>query len=441
MLNLGDHLEDVEYTLETKRRERDALVQRSTEGERSFNSDEIVEFDTLTDEIENLEATHARLKGLENEEMRTATAPSVIKNRTRGEHFAGQSFTRAVIARAAAQLDNVSPIGIAKSRWGRSDPQIVEYVKAAVEGGGSGTGEWGSELVTANNRFTGDFIEYLNSVTVFNQLPLREVPANVTIKGQDGAGTGYWVGESKAIPVTAMDFDDVTLKPLKAAALAVVSNELLRDSSPAAEALVRDALVEAASQRIDNTFLSDVAEVTDVSPAGLLNGLTAITSSGTDGDALRNDIKALYAPFITAKNASGLVLVMPPVLAKAISLMTNDLNQFEFAELNTDGGMLLGDRVVTGDNVATDRMILLKPSDIYKIGDGGIQVSMSRDAMIEMDTAPTGDTQAPTAASANMVSMFQSESTAIKVVRSLNFAKRRASAVAYLTGANYGAAA
>jgi hypothetical protein len=34
--------------------------------------------------------------------------------------------------------------------------------------------------------------------------------------------------------------------------------------------------------------------------------------------------------------------------------------------------------------------------------------------------------------------MFQAESTAIKVVRSMNFAKRRASAVAYIDDAAYG---
>ena len=84
-------------------------------------------------------------------------------------------------------------------------------------------------------------------------------------------------------------------------------------------------------------------------------------------------------------------------------------------------------------------MIMLKPADIYRIGDSGVQVSISREAMIEQDTAPTGATDTPTGASANFTSMFQSESTAIKVVRSINFAKRRASAVAVVTGADYGA--
>jgi hypothetical protein len=364
--------------------------------------------------------------------------PTIIVAKDKDEKFKGQNYTRMVIAKTLAQLDGVSAIGIAQNRWGKSNPTVVECIKAAVEGGNSQSGSWGAELVHID-RWTGDFIEFLDSRTVFNQLPLREVPANINIAGMDGTGIGYWVGESKGIPVSAMDFLDVDLRPLKVAALAVISNELMRDSSPAAEMLVRDGLANAAAQRIDTTFLSATAAGSGA-PAGLLNGVTGISSSGTDGDGLRSDIKALYDVFITAKNATGLWFVMNPSLAKAISLLTNALGQKEFPNITATGGALEGDSVVTGENVGGDDLILLKPSDIYKIGDGGIQVSASRDATIEMDNAPQGDSQNPTASSANLVSMYQTESTAIKIVRSMNFAKRRSHAVQYIEGAHYGSA-
>jgi len=285
--------------------------------------------------------------------------------------------------------------------------------------------------------YTADFIEYLYSRTIYDQLPLRRVPANITIKGQDGAATGYWVGESKAIPATTADFMDVNLLPLKVAALAVISNELIKDSSPDAEMMVRDALVQASSQRIDLTFLSAAAAVAGVAPAGILNGVTGVTASGTDSDAMRVDNKALYAPFIAAKNATDLMLVLNPSLAKSISLMVNALGQTEFTGLKATGGDLFGDPAVTGENVTAGQLILLKPSDIYRIGDTGVEVSVSRETMIEQSTVPTGATDTPVAASQAFTSMFQSESTAIKVVRRINFAKRRASAVSLITGAAY----
>ena len=197
------------------------------------------------------------------------------------------------------------------------------------------------------------------------------------------------------------------MSPLKVAALAVISNELIRDSSPAAEQLVRDALVEASSQRVDTTFLGAGAAVAGVSPAGMLNGVAATSSTGVDGDAVREDIKALYAIFIAAKNAAGLQVVMDPALAKAIQLMTNTLGLAEFPGINQNGGTLLGDPVVTGENVTDAHMILLKPSDIYKIGDSGVQVSISGEAMIEMTDAPAMNSQDGTSAAGNMVSMFQ----------------------------------
>jgi len=126
---------------------------------------------------------------------------------------------------------------------------------------------------------------------------------------------------------------------------------------------------------------------------------------------------------------------MTPALAKRMQLLVNALGQQEFPTMPNS---LLGDQVVVGDNVGTGDLILLKASDIYRIGDTGVQVSVSRDAMIEQSTAPTGATDTPVAASQYFTSMFQSESTAIKIVRPINFAKRRTSAVAYIGNADYG---
>lgn len=363
-------------------------------------------------------------------------APVIIKGES-DEKFEGQNFTRMVIAKTLARIDDISAVGIAHKRWGQSNPQLVQTIKAAVAGGGTETGEWGAELAHID-RYTGDFIEYLYSRTVFDKLPLREVPANVNIAGQDGAATGYWVGQSKSIPVSKADFMDVNLTPLKVAALAIVSKELLRDSSPSGEKLVRDALVEASAQRVDQTFLGSAAAVAGVSPAGILNGLTAGTSAGTDIEGVIADVKALYAGFIAANNADGLHFVTTQALAKSLGLMQNVMGNFAFPGLSANGGTLLGDTLVAGGNVGTGDLILLKPSDIYKIGDRGVEVSLSTEAAIQMDDAPNGASDTPVA-NTSVVSMFQTDSVAIKVVRPLNFAKRRASAVAYIGDADYGA--
>jgi HK97 family phage major capsid protein len=203
--------------------------------------------------------------------------------------------------------------------------------------------------------------------------------------------------------------------------------------------LVRDSLVQSCSQVIDTTFLSASAATSTVSPAGILNGLSSLGSNGYTADALRADIKELYAPFITAKyDLSGLTFVMHPSLAKAISLLANAFGQQEFPGMGANGGTLLGDRVVTGHNVGATTIILLDPRNIWRIGDMGIEVSMSDQATIEQDGAPAGDSEAPTAASATLMSMFGQDSVAFKVVRPINFQKRRSTAVTFISDAQYG---
>jgi HK97 family phage major capsid protein len=459
-MNIQEQIKRLMELRAQKSQEMSAIQEKAVGEGRTKDAQERESFATLTEEIKHIDDELVDLRQIEAFQATKAVAavgvdpaqaaasrgaiatgggPAIHVNKEADEKFHGQNYTRLVIAKALGRLMDVSPIAVAQNRWGKSNPKLVEVIKAAVAGGGSGSGEWGAELVSINNQYQGDFIEYLYAQTLFDRLPLREVPANVTIKGQDGAATGYWVGESKAIPVSKADFLNVNLTPLKVAAIAVVSNELLRDSSPSAEKLVRDALVQASAQRIDQTFLSTAAAVAGVSPAGILNGLTPITSAGNEIADVIADVKALYAPFIAANNASGLQFVTTETLGKALGLMQNALGNFAFPGITASGGSLLGDTLATGGNVGAGDFILLKPSDIYKIGDRGVEVSISREAAIEQDTAPTGATDTPTGMTAtSMTSMFQSESTAFKVVRPCNFAKRRASAVAYIDAAAYG---
>jgi hypothetical protein len=149
-------------------------------------------------------------------------------------------------------------------------------------------------------------------------------------------------------------------------------------------------------------------------------------------------VNLLYAPHIVAKNASGLSYVMSPAQAKAISMLVNSLGQTSFPGLMATGGSLLGDPVIVGDNIDNSHVILLKPSEIYKIGDTGVEVSVSREAAIEQRFDPAGATDTPVGMTAlGMTSMFQEDSTAIKVVRHINFAKRRTTAVSFTETADF----
>jgi hypothetical protein len=462
MKTYAEQIRDLEATRAAKAARMGDVVQKSIDEGRSTDEAEQEEFDTLDGEIKSIDSDLVRMKRLEGlavQKGRTVTAGDdvtkagaqrgptiVVSSKDQDEKFQGQNYVRRLIARAVAvdearELGHAgrSPAQIAEARWGKSNPTLVQVIKAGVAGGGSGSGEWGAELVSADNRYTGDFIDYLYGKTLFDQLGLREVPANVTIKGQDGAATANWIGESKSIPVSAQDYSTVSLTPLKVAAISVASKELLADSSPSAEMLIRDALVQASAQKVDGTFFSTTAASTGVSPAGILASVAGFNSYGSTQDGVIADLKRLVGVFQTAKNASGLVIVTTPALATSLGLMLTSLGQDAFPGITGEGGMLRGFRVFTGDNVPSGAVIMMKPSDIYRIGDMGISVQVSDVATIEQDNSPQGASDSPTAASATLMSMFGTESVAFKVVRRVNFAKRRTSAVAYVDNADYGA--
>ena len=63
---------------------------------------------------------------------------------------------------------------------------------------------------------------------------------------------------------------------------------------------------------------------------------------------------------------------------------------------------------------------------------------MTDTATIEQNDAPQGAGDTPTAASATLMSLWQTEQVGFKVVRRINFQKRRASAVAFVQDAEYG---
>jgi hypothetical protein len=390
------------------------------------------------------------------DERRERTAADTVRLVTfRGSHmdayvshhdpadkFAGQSYVRGLIARAVGLAHGESPVAIAQKRWGKTHPTLVNVIKAAVAGGGTGSGEWGAELAQSDTRYTGDFVEFLYARTVFDQLDLRRVPARVHVKGQDGAFTGYWTGESKAIPPSTGDFSDVDLTPLKVSALCVISMDLLEDGTPESEAIVRDGLVEASSQRVDTTFLSAAAASAGVSPAGILNGVSALTPSGTNLAAVRDDLTSLLYPFVTNKMATGIALVMNPATALALSMMYGALDQPAFPGINETGGEINRRKVIVGDNVTPGDVIAIRAQDVWRIGDDGIRISMSREATIEQQDNPTGATDTPAGMTTTYATnMFQEESIAFKVVRRINFQKRRTAAVQYLSNVEWGAVA
>jgi len=462
MKTIAEQIAALEASRQAKSARMGDVMQKSIDEGRSTTVEEQEEFDTLEQEVNAIDGDLKRLRALEK--AQAASAKPVVHNqiKTGNEGAAARSgvivkaqpkldpgigFARLARVKALAKLDGESPRTVAKELYGEDSVVYGIVSKAAVPAATTTDPTWAGALVGEESSVFADFVEFLRPQTILgrfgaNGVPaLRRVPFRVALVGQTSGGDGYWVGEGKAKPLTKFDFERRTMEPLKVANIAVVTEEVLRNSSPSAEVIVRDQLAAALRERLDLDFINPAkAEVAGVSPASITNGVTPVASTGTTADDVRADIQALFAAFIAANNAptSG-VWIMRATTALALSLMQNPLGQAEFPGIGMNGGTFFGLPAIVSEYVPDGIVALVNASDIYLADDGGIAVDMSREASLEMADNPTGDSGAPTGAS--LVSLWQTNSVGFRAERTINWARRRASGVALLSGVAWGAPA
>jgi HK97 family phage major capsid protein len=84
---------------------------------------------------------------------------------------------------------------------------------------------------------------------------LSGLSGNVSIPKYGSGMTTGWVAENSALSATDMDFDSVTLAPKHAGGIGEMSRQLLMQSSPDIEQLVRDDLGALLAQAIDSALI------------------------------------------------------------------------------------------------------------------------------------------------------------------------------------------
>jgi hypothetical protein len=437
----------------------DALMGKAAEDGSTLDKDQQDEFDGLSQDNEAIDSHLKRLRTMEKAQASKAApvrgdkpdeateSRTTLTVKAPQKLAPGIGFARLARVKALAKLDGESPRHIAKELYGEDSAVYGLLTKAPVSAATTGGQTWGHQLVGDESSVFADFVEFLRPQTILgrfgsNGIPsLRRVPFRTALIGQTDGGSGYWVGEGKAKPLTSFAFSRTTLEPLKVANIAVVTEEVLRDSSPSAEMIVRDALAAALRERLDTDFI-DPAKTADagVSPASISNGVSPIGSGGGTADDVRGDIQAVFGAFIAANNAptSG-VWIMPATMALALSLMQNPLGQAEFPGIGMNGGNFFGLPVIVSEYVPTitggTYVMLVNASDIYLADEGGITVDMSREASLEMATDPTMTADSPT--ETTTVSLWQTNAVGFRAERTINWARRRSSAVAVLSAVTW----
>lgn len=467
MKTIAEQIADFKAAREKKAYELEAIINKSAETGETLDAEQSEAYDTLESEIEAIDKHIERLlkaekiqgakaKSVEKDAEEVATAKvkapteyiTVKHNRAKD----GIALAQMVKCIGRAQGSYLGALQIADSAGDSLDGRVKNVLKAAVAAGSTSNTTWAGNLVGDETSVYADFIEYLRPQTILgkfgtNGIPsLRNVPFRTPLIGQTSGGAGYWVGEGQGKPLTKFDFSRTTLDPLKVANIAVITEELLRSSSPSADIIIRDQLVAALRERLDIDFIDPgKAASSGVSPASILNGVSGIPSAGGTADDIREDLQAVFSSFIAANNAPTTgVWIMPSTVALALSLMVNPLGQPEFPGISMNGGTLAGLPVIVSEYIPTESdgaiVALINASDIYLGDDGGFAIDMSREASLQMDSAPSQDSIGTPPTATSLVSLWQTNSVGFRAEREINWQRRRDSAVAYLTGVVWGQA-
>ena len=431
---------------------------------RTLDEAESAEYDAAEQEIASFDKHLARLNVLEATNRAAAqpvagTSTAMAASSRTGEITrtspifvrdnlpAGIEFARAVMCKVVAfqSQGQWSPLAVAKARY-PDNSRVLQYLERAAVPAHTTVNT--ANLMDPTN-LSQEFLAWLRPQTIIGQFgtggvpELRNVPFNVAIAGQTSGGLGYWTGEGKSKPLTKFTFSRTTLGFTKVAAISVLTEELARFSTPSAEALIRDGLRDALVERLDIDFIDPAkAEVSNVSPASITNGVTPIVSSGSTADDIRADLGALLGAFVTTnQNVGDLVLIMPNTQALALSMLRNSLGQPEFASVGLTGGTLQGIPVIASQYAHTagagNMVIALNAKAIGLADDGSVSVEASREASLEMSDTPAGDSGVPTA-NTTLVSMWQTNSIALRAERFINWKKLAAGAVVYMEDVAWG---
>lgn len=299
---------------------------------------------------------------------------------------------------------------------------------------------WASELVQTVNQ---GFLDALMPFSVYPALRARGIGVNfdgigtvsLPSRTAGGAGGGF-VAEGSPIRVGRITTAAVTMSPKKLGVIVPFSRELAKRSTPAIEALVRQAILEDTAVILD-TALTDATAASTARPAGLLNGVSAVASGygGGDYEAVLADFRALLAPFFAANAADNIVVLMNPAQGLALSMMPGPdgvIGSFMAA---------IRDRVtfLESTTITSGRLIALRASDFATAMGDAPEFDISEQATVHMeDTTPLEIVSGTGPTTADPVrSFFQTATIGVRMLMDVSWKMRRTGMVQWIDGTSW----
>lgn len=363
-------------------------------------------FDALKAEITSLEADEARAQFIEDMERRAVGTP-VDKTRKDAEArvnvldaIAAQVENRAVTGALAEFQQEAKRQGIEPKKGGILLPTSIFEKRTTLTTGGAAA-------IVPDDFKADQFIGLLRNSLIVKQLGARVLTGlrgDTVIPKQATAATAYWIAEGDSLTESNTTYSSVKLEPKHVGALSSISRQLIQQSNPAIEQLIRDDFSAVVSLAVDKALLSGTAVAKQ--PVGILNVSGILTGSLATVDWL--SILGLFEKFATANTAPNAALITPKTATRLQAtlkdgtagsaylleggringLTTHTTNQLADVDATT-GRLVMGDfsQLVIGEWGATEVLANPYAAGYYEKGDVQLRILHTMDAVVRHPTA------------------------------------------------------
>ncbi|WP_131829895.1 phage major capsid protein [Consotaella salsifontis] len=293
--------------------------------------------------------------------------------------------------------------------------------KSAIAASSLGDGDSGDVLADWRISSAGFFGSLRTRSIFFRMLDggFRKVPLNTRVGIVGTNATGYIQQRGNALPISRLALAGAGLEPVTAAAILVVTDEVARSMTDEATNLVNAELRGAVSDVVDAEFWNLMID----------SGTPSTVSAGNDQDGMRSDL-AFLLESVNTKGVGPLFWVMSPDLANRVTVM-----QMPNGAMSGTGGEFLNWPALVGSTMPAGTLRLVNAGAIAANADP-IVLDASNEAALEMETDPSGSSDAPTPT--ELISMFQTDSTALLAKVAFGVRRLRTNAVAEVTGIEWG---
>ena len=265
--------------------------------------------------------------------------------------------------------------------------------------------------------------------------PLTRAPFNAPTAFADPTSLGsmvQWIENGAPKPLISASVDRFTLRRATAAFIVVLTDEVARFAAPGGEEFLQRQLALALGFGLDRLFIDESIAATTSTPAAITNGASAAATS--TGDAGSDLLELLQAFRVGGGWFASAVILISSANATALALRSGANGIPVFPGLSVRGGTLAGLPCLASDAVG-DRLIIVDTSRVLLADDLELDISRATSATLQMLDNPTN--HAGTGTATTMVSMFHTNSVAVRLERFINWQVTDEAAVQWVDGVDY----